>query len=95
MSDWKGLSGSPVIDSKGRLLGMLLRVVDKGYEIFVMPISFILRYIDQLDRLRSLGIETDQPFIVVPPGTTIDDVKNNIAVEAAIEIINESYSQKS
>lgn len=95
VSDWKGLSGSPVIDSKGRLLGMLLRVVDKGHEIFVMPISFILRYIDQLDRLKSLGIETDQPFIVVPPGTTIEDVKKNIAVEAVIEIINESYSQKS
>lgn len=44
--DWKGLSGSPVFNNKGKLIGMLSRVVEETNHLYVTPIQTILRFID-------------------------------------------------
>lgn len=50
----KGDSGSPLIDTKGKVIGMLFlkdkKVVDKGY---VLPINFIFEKIDKLERKKN------------------------------------------
>ena len=44
--DWKGLSGSPVFNNNGNLIGMLNRVVEETSHLYVTPIQTILRFID-------------------------------------------------
>ena len=44
--DWKGLSGSPVFNNNGNLIGMLNRVVEGMNYLYVTPIQMILRFID-------------------------------------------------
>ena len=46
VEEWEGLSGSPIFDEDGKLVGMVNEVVDGGKEIYVTPISHILRFID-------------------------------------------------
>ena len=46
VEEWKGLSGSPIFDEDGKLVGMVNEVVDGGKEIYVTPINHILRLID-------------------------------------------------
>lgn len=57
----------------GRLLGMLLRVVDGGHELFVMPIWRILKFIDMVDRAKQAGVDPAGPLITVSPGTTMNE----------------------
>lgn len=83
-SEWSGLSGSPVVKSDGKLLGMLLKVSESDGLIRVMPTREILRIIDQSIRIEKSGIDTHEPFIVVPPGTSIEELKRNPAI---IEIL--------
>lgn len=45
-NDWKGLSGSPVFNNNGNLVGMLNRVVEETNHLYVTPIQTILRFID-------------------------------------------------
>lgn len=89
-ADWGGLSGSPVVSDDGQLLGMLLRVVDRDYEVFVLPISEVFAKIDEVNRLQASGVNLSQPAIVVPRGTTMEDVRNNPAVDMAIQTMDES-----
>lgn len=49
---WAGLSGSPVFNNEGKLLGMLLRVEDGGHAVWVKPISEIVKFLNY-----SLSIE--------------------------------------
>lgn len=44
--DWKGLSGSPIFDQDGKLVGMVNGVNEGGYDIYVTPIHFITKLID-------------------------------------------------
>ena len=44
--DWKGLSGSPVFNNNGNLIGMLNRVVEETSHLYVTPIQTILCFID-------------------------------------------------
>ena len=46
LSDWKGLSGSPVFNEDGNLVGMLNEVVDGKQSLYVTPIKCILKLID-------------------------------------------------
>ena len=46
VEEWEGLSGSPIFDEEGKLVGMVNEVVDGGREIYVTPINHILRLID-------------------------------------------------
>ena len=87
VEDWAGLGGCPVVSADGRLLGMLVRVVDDGHEVFVMPIWRILKFIDMVNGAKQVGIDTDNPFITVPPGTTMNDVERNAALKSAIDIV--------
>lgn len=51
--DWKGLSGSPVFNSNGKLIGMLYRVVEETNHLYVTPIQTILlimRHVCQIQR---------------------------------------------
>ena len=43
---WAGLSGSPVFNNEGKLLGMLLRVEDGGHAVWIKPISEIVKLLD-------------------------------------------------
>lgn len=45
-NDWKGLSGSPVFNDNGNLVGMLNKVVDGTQMLYVTPIHKILQFID-------------------------------------------------
>lgn len=87
--DWAGLSGAPVVTSEGHVIGMLLRVVDGGREIFVKPLSTILRFIRNNERYAAYGLDMSQPFIVVPPGTTMEDVENDPDIQNLIAILDE------
>lgn len=42
---WAGISGAPVIDEGGRLVGVVVRAVSENNTIIVKPISEILHYI--------------------------------------------------
>ena len=44
--EWEGLSGSPIFDEDGKLVGMVNEVVNGDREIYVTPINHILRFID-------------------------------------------------
>ena len=44
--DWKGLSGSPVFNDKGNLVGMLNKVVDGTQMLYVTSIYKIIQFID-------------------------------------------------
>lgn len=46
VDEWEGLSGSPIFDEDGNLVGMVNEVLDGGNEIYVTPIKSILRLID-------------------------------------------------
>ena len=46
LSDWKGLSGSPVFNEDGNLVGMLNEVVAGKQSLYVTPIKSILKLID-------------------------------------------------
>lgn len=86
--DWAGLSGSPVVSDDGKLLGMLLRVSDGFNEIRVMPISSIISKIDLIQRMEQNGLNLDEPFIVVGPKVSLDDVKNNPAMQEIVAKLN-------
>lgn len=45
-NDWHGLSGSPVFDQDGCLVGMINEVCDGDYKIYVTPIKAIIRLMD-------------------------------------------------
>lgn len=49
---WEGLSGGPVIDICGRLVGILVRAVKENNTVIVKPISEILKYISMADRFE-------------------------------------------
>lgn len=46
VEEWEGLSGSPIFDEDGKLVGMVNEVVNGDREIYVTPINHILRFID-------------------------------------------------
>lgn len=43
---WAGLSGSPIFDSDGFLVGMVSRIVEGDHKIYVTPINDIIKLID-------------------------------------------------
>lgn len=47
-NDWKGLSGSPIINQDGKCVGMLLSVLERSKSIFAFPIKSIVPYLDIL-----------------------------------------------
>ncbi len=55
-SKWEGLSGSPFFDTKGGLVGMIIRVLHGGNLLWVLPMNEILKkaklFID-VDNLQS------------------------------------------
>lgn len=46
IKNWEALSGAPVYNQEGRLVGMMLRMSPKDRHVLVMPMDMILRYID-------------------------------------------------
>jgi len=86
--DWAGLSGSPVVSYDGKLLGMLLKVSDGFHEIMVMPINSIISKIDLIQRMEQRGFNLEEPFIVVGPNVSLEDVKNNPAMQEIVSRIN-------
>lgn len=82
--DWSGLSGSPVVSYDGKLLGMLLKASDGFHEIRVMPINSIVSKIDLIQRMEQNGIDLEEPFIVVGPNVSLEDVKNNPAMQEIV-----------
>lgn len=44
--EWEGLSGSPVFNDKGNLVGMLNKVVDGTQMLYITPIHRIIQFID-------------------------------------------------
>ncbi|MCH5217346.1 MAG: hypothetical protein J1F07_02140 [Muribaculaceae bacterium] len=85
--DWAALSGSPVVSDDGRLLGMLVNVADGRKEINVMPMAKIVEKIKTESSLEASGFKDDY-YIVVGPGMTMEDVKNNPAVKEMIDGIH-------
>lgn len=45
-TEWAGLSGSPVLDATGALVGMLLRASEVSNEVLVKPMAQIIRFLD-------------------------------------------------
>lgn len=43
---WKGLSGSPVMDQKGHIVGMLIEANDINNTIIVLPMKLIKKFMD-------------------------------------------------
>lgn len=86
--DWAGLSGSPVVSYDGKLLGMLLKAADGFHEIRVMPINSIISKIDLIQRMEQRGFNLEEPFIVVGPNVSLEDVKNNPAMQEIVSRIN-------
>lgn len=87
LKDWAGLSGSPVVNYNGKLLGMLLKASDGFREIRVLPIKYIIDKLDLVQRMAKTQIDMKKPFIVVGPNVSLDDVKNNPAIQDIIEKI--------
>lgn len=85
--DWDGLSGSPVVNEEGKLLGMLIKAADGYNNVIVMPIETIIFKINQIERLRQIGHNINDPFIIVGPGVTMDMVKNSAVVKEIISKI--------
>lgn len=54
---WAGLSGSPVFNNEGKLLGMLLRVEDGGHAVWVKPISEIVKLLDCSLSIEKLNLD--------------------------------------
>lgn len=86
-AEWSGLSGSAVVSYDGHLLGMLSHVVEGDDWIRVIPANAILRLIRQQQRLNNSGIDLSQPYILVGPGITMDDIRNNPAIKQIIDIL--------
>lgn len=68
VEEWEGLSGSPIFDEEGKLVGMVNEVVDGGREIYVTPIKHILRLIDYAIKSEIVNEQMKKPLvsIVVP-----------------------------
>lgn len=82
--DWSGLSGSPVVSYDGKLLGMLLMASDGFHEIRVMPINSIVSKINLIQRMERNKLNLVEPFIVVGSNVSIEDVKNNPAMQEIV-----------
>ena len=54
---WAGLSGSPVFNNEGKLLGMLLRVEDGGHAVWIKPISEIVKLLDYSLTIEKLDLD--------------------------------------
>lgn len=54
---WAGLSGSPVFNNEGKLLGMLLRVEDGGHAVWVKPISEIVKLLNYSLSMEGLNLD--------------------------------------
>lgn len=88
--DWAGLSGSPVVSYDGKLLGMLLKASDGFHEIRIMPVNAIISKIDLIHRMEQNGLNLDEPFIVVGPNVSLEDVKNNPAMQEIVSKLNKN-----
>ena len=68
VEEWEGLSGSPIFDEGGKLVGMVNEVVDGGREIYVTPINHILRLIDYTIKSENVNEKMKKPLvsIVIP-----------------------------
>lgn len=53
LSEWAGLSGSPVLDATGALVGMLLRASEDTNEVLVKPMAQIIRFLDYILKVKS------------------------------------------
>lgn len=51
--EWQGLSGSPFFDENGKLVGMLVRVVEIDNSVFVIPIMRIMKFIKAIKKIDS------------------------------------------
>ncbi|MCQ2077109.1 MAG: hypothetical protein MJZ20_08850 [Bacteroidaceae bacterium] len=49
---WEGLSGSPVINQEGKLLGMLVREHEDSQELEILPITKIIEFIEMQERVE-------------------------------------------
>lgn len=85
--DWSGLSGSPVVNEEGRLLGMLIRAANGYNNVIVMSIEAIISKINQIERLRQMGHNLNEPFLVVGPSVTMEKVENSTIVKEIISKI--------
>ena len=88
--DWSGLSGSPVVSYDGKLLGMLLKASDGFHEIRVMSVNAIISKIDLIHRMEQNGFNLDDPFIVVGPNVSLEDIKNNPAMQEIVSRLNKN-----
>lgn len=51
------MSGSPVFNNEGKLLGMLLRVEDGGHAVWIKPISEIVKLLDYSLTIEKLDLD--------------------------------------
>jgi hypothetical protein len=92
IKEWSGLSGLPVVDYNGRVLGALLRATPNDTKVYVEPMKHVIEKIRQVISLMNSGVDFNEPFIVVGPNVTLQDVKNNMAVQTIVDTINNNRS---
>lgn len=93
-AEWSGLSGSSVVRNDGKLLGMLINVSEADNLIRLMSANAILDQIRQQQRLNASGVDQTQPCIVVGSAVTMDDVRNNSAINDIINTLHGKNTHK-
>ena len=93
-AEWSGLSGSAVVRNDGKLLGMLINVSEADNLIRLMSANAILDQIRQQQRLNASGVDQTQPCIVVGSAVTMDDVRNNSAINDIINTLHGKNTHK-
>ena len=56
----------------------------------IMPFNAIISKIDLIHRMEQNGLNLDEPFIVVGPNVSLEDVKNNPAMQEIVSKLNKN-----
>lgn len=69
---------------------MLLKASDGFHEILVMPINSIVSKIGLIQRMERNKLNLDEPFIVVRSNVSLEDVKNNPAMQEIVSKLSKT-----